>query len=383
MTAEPDHQDGAHSKDSLDDRHGQGNHGGHGGYDGHGGRWASDNHDRLAPEGAPQPSSVTTQVTGDPQPPSGVKSIPPGVGEAQGEEIEGVIVIDKPAGITSHDVVFRIRKLVGSRPGRKGKRQGPKVGHAGTLDPAATGVLVVCLGRATRLVPWLQAATKTYEATIRLGRTTDTLDDDGIETNQCDASHITREAIEAALGQFIGEIQQIPPMVSAIRIDGERLHEKARRGEVVERQPRNVTIEAITIDAMGQDPYPWVRVTVVCSAGTYIRTLADDLGRALGVGGHLTALRRTKSGQSHVDQAVGLEDLTRDTLADHLLSPVEAISFMPHITLDDELVERLRNGQRPRAQGLETDTVVLDQSGGLVGIVHEVGRQMISKLIVH
>ena len=296
---------------------------------------------------------------------------------------EGVIVIDKPAGITSHDVVYKVRKLVGSRPGRKGKRQGPKVGHAGTLDPAATGVLVVCLGRATRLVPWLQAATKTYEATIRLGRTTDTLDDDGVETSITDARHITQADIEAVLPQFIGDIEQIPPMVSAVRVDGERLHEKARRGEVVERQPRPVRIESITITEMGAEPYPFVKVTVVCSAGTYIRTLADDIGRALGVGAHLTALRRTKSGQSDLSDAISLDELTAEGLAEKVQAPLEAVAFLPMVQISAEQAERLRNGQRPGALGLSGDTVAIDPNGTFVGIVHDVGRQLVSKLIMH
>ncbi|WP_336250377.1 tRNA pseudouridine(55) synthase TruB [Stomatohabitans albus] len=296
---------------------------------------------------------------------------------------EGVIVIDKPAGMTSHDVVGKIRRLVGSRPGRKGKRQGPKVGHAGTLDPAATGVLVVCIGRATRLVPWLQAATKTYEATVRLGRTTDTLDDDGVETSTTDASHVTTDDVQGVLGQFIGDIEQIPPMVSAIRVDGERLHEKARRGEVVERNPRPVTIQSITIDGMGYEPYPHVALTVVCSAGTYIRTLADDIGQALGVGGHLTALRRTASGQSTLAEAVPLEELDEAGLRAALQPPLTALSFLPTVTITSAMAEQLRNGQRPVALGLSTDTVAVDPDGYLVGIVHDVGNQLVSKLIMH
>ncbi|HSK97558.1 MAG TPA: tRNA pseudouridine(55) synthase TruB, partial [Euzebyales bacterium] len=162
---------------------------------------------------------------------------------------DGVVIVDKPAGCTSHDVVQRVRRALGrtyAAPQRR--RHGHKVGHTGTLDPSATGVLVVCLGRATRLVPFLQAGRKTYEARMQLGRTTSTLDADGEITAERDAAHIDEQAVCEAFKRFVGPIEQIPPMVSAVKVDGERLHVRARRGEEIERTPRPVVIHDLVLE---------------------------------------------------------------------------------------------------------------------------------------
>ena len=196
---------------------------------------------------------------------------------------EGVLVLDKPAGMTSHDVCARIRRLAGIH----------RVGHTGTLDPAATGVLVVCLGRATRLVATLQAGEKTYAATVQLGVTTDSDDLDGTVLTTTSTADLDERTVCGALSAFHGELDQVPPMVSAIRVDGERLHVKARRGEVVERAPRRVRIDDIVLDHFEPGERATVSFLVACSAGTYVRSIARDLGERLGVGGTLARLRPT------------------------------------------------------------------------------------------
>jgi tRNA pseudouridine55 synthase len=236
---------------------------------------------------------------------------PPGSAAAVSD---GVVVVDKPPGITSHQVVARIRKLAGTR----------KVGHAGTLDPMATGVLVVGLNRATRLLGHLQAHDKSYEATIRLGRTTSTDDAEGDLVTAAPAEAIgelTPEAIESALAHFRGEFPQVPSKVSAIKVDGRRAYERVRAGEEVALKARLVTVSRFEVTAIrpaASEPAQGgidcldcldVDVSVDCSSGTYIRALARDLGSELGVGGHLTMLRRTSVGAFGIDSARTLEQL--------------------------------------------------------------------------
>lgn len=218
---------------------------------------------------------------------------------------DGLVVVDKPAGLTSHDVVARMRRLAGTR----------KVGHAGTLDPMATGVLVVGIGRATRLLTYVVGADKEYVATIRLGVSTTTDDAEGETVSVADASAVTRAAIDAGVAALTGSIQQVPSSVSAIKVDGKRAYARVREGEQVVLAARPVTILRFDVHevrpAAGQEATPAidVDVTVVCTSGTYIRALARDLGAALGVGGHLTALRRTRVGGYGLDVARTLEDL--------------------------------------------------------------------------
>lgn len=216
--------------------------------------------------------------------------------------MSGIVVVDKPAGWTSHDVVGRIRRLAGTR----------KVGHAGTLDPMATGVLVVGVGRATRLLGHLSGATKAYDATIRLGRSTTTDDAEGEPLESTDASGLDRVAIETAAAAFVGDIEQVPSTVSAIKIEGRRAYARARAGESVTLPSRPVRIDDLTVhEVHEQPPYVDVDVSVTCSAGTYVRAIARDLGAALDVGGHLTALRRTRSGGFTLADAATLEALER------------------------------------------------------------------------
>jgi tRNA pseudouridine55 synthase len=248
--------------------------------------------------------------------------------------VSGIVVVDKPSGWTSHDVVGRVRRLAGTR----------KVGHAGTLDPMATGVLVVGVGRATRLLGHLSGTTKSYDATIRLGVTTTTDDAEGETLETSDASGLDRGEIERAAARFVGDIEQVPSTVSAIKIDGKRAYARARAGETVTLPARPVRIDDFAIRRVASaPPYIDVDASVTCSSGTYVRALARDLGARLGVGGHLTRLRRTRVGGFTLDDAS-----TLDALADRweMLSLAEAArrSF-PSQTLDDEYAAMVRHGR--------------------------------------
>ncbi len=247
-----------------------------------------------------------------------------------GPVIDGVLVLDKPVGPTSHDVVGRVRRALGQS----------RVGHTGTLDPAATGVLVVCLGRATKLVRFLQAGRKTYAATMLLGVETDSQDADGQVVAEIDASGVDERSLCEALTGFQGDITQIPPMVSAVKVDGERLHAKARRGEVVDREPRPVTVHELVLDAFEPGERATASFLVTCSTGTYVRTLAHDVGQHLGVGGSLTALRRVANGPFTLDDAITLDELDAladaGGLADRVLDPAAALARMlPAVEIDD------------------------------------------------
>ncbi|CAN5627910.1 tRNA pseudouridine(55) synthase TruB [soil metagenome] len=243
---------------------------------------------------------------------------------------DGVAVVDKPAGWTSHDVVARARGLLGTR----------KVGHSGTLDPDATGVLVLGVGKATRLLRYLTALGKTYEAEIVLGTETSTLDDSGEVTATHDMAGVTlADARRVAAEQLTGPILQVPPMVSAVKVDGRRLHELAREGIEVEREARPVTVHSFTLD---EGPEPGVfRAEVACSSGTYVRTLAADLGHALGGGAHLRALRRTSVGDFGLDVAVALDALGPDDLL-----PISiAVSHLDSVTVDGDVAIAVGHGK--------------------------------------
>ncbi len=212
----------------------------------------------------------------------------------------GLIIVDKPAGLTSHDVVARCRRAMGTR----------KVGHAGTLDPMATGVLVIGIERATKLLGHLALTTKAYSATVRLGASTSTDDAEGEITGGASAAGLTEDAVHAAMAPLTGEIEQVPSTVSAIKVDGKRAHQLVREGADVQLKARPVTVGEFAAHAFRREgDYLDVDVTVECSSGTYVRALARDLGAALGVGGHLTTLRRTRVGPYGLDHAITLDDL--------------------------------------------------------------------------
>ncbi|MDM8519346.1 tRNA pseudouridine(55) synthase TruB [Anaerolineales bacterium HSG6] len=246
--------------------------------------------------------------------------------------LSGLFIIDKPQGMTSHDVVQRVRRLTGQR----------KTGHSGTLDPMATGVLLVCLGQATRIIEYLMTGRKTYQATIRFGVTTDTLDADGQITSQKDSSTLTATEITQVLPRFQGLIEQIPPIYSALKKDGQPLYKRARAGEVVTVDPRPVTIYNIEWDSWSA---PDLTITVTCSAGTYIRSLARDIGEAVEVGAHLVGLIRTDNGTCRLSDAVTLEQLEIDWRT-HLLPIDHAITHIPKIILNNTDYEHVQHGRK-------------------------------------
>lgn len=249
--------------------------------------------------------------------------------------MHGFLNIDKPAGLTSHDVVARVRRAARQK----------RVGHAGTLDPAATGVLVVALGAATRLIEYVQDATsKRYLATVRLGATTTTDDAEGELIASAPVPRLGAADLERALGHFRGEIMQVPPMYSALHHQGQRLHELARAGIVVERQARPVTIERLDLLDWAS---PLLTIDVMCSKGTYIRSLARDLGEVIGCGAFLEALRRTSVGAFTIESATPLariEDQSVNIMS-ILLPPERAVWDWPAVALDEEQARRARNGQ--------------------------------------
>lgn len=220
--------------------------------------------------------------------------------QAKSHNFEGVLAVWKPAGWTSHDVVAKARRILGVK----------RIGHTGTLDPSVTGVLPICVGRATRMVEYLQELPKTYEATLRFGVSTDTEDLTGETVERCDASHLTEASIREAVQSFVGDIMQVPPMVSAVKIDGKRLYELAREGVTVERPARPVTIYEIRVgDIKTGVPEPEVSFMVRCSKGTYIRTLCVDIGRKLGVPAAMAVLKRTESAGLAPEDSLTLEEI--------------------------------------------------------------------------
>jgi tRNA pseudouridine55 synthase len=278
--------------------------------------------------------------------------------------VDGFINLDKPLGPTSHDAVAHVRRVL-----RQAGLREVKVGHAGTLDPLATGVLLLCLGRATRLSEYVMAHDKTYVAQIRLGEATTTYDAEGEVTARRNPSGIDRGQVEAVLPRFLGQVEQLPPIYSAIKQGGKKLYEMARAGEVVELVPRTVRMDRLTILDWRS---PELTLEVTCSAGTYIRSLAHDLGQMLGVGAHLTALRRIRSGRFDAAQACTLERLNdADDLRTHLISPAQAFDESQTTRLSAAEAAELRFG-RPIAcpAGDERPWVLaLDEAGEAVAIL--------------
>ncbi len=257
--------------------------------------------------------------------------------------MDGLLVIDKPEGITSHQVVGRVRRILGTK----------RIGHTGTLDPFATGVMVLLIGKATRLAQFLDKDGKSYQATVRFGSETDTGDPTGTVTT---ASKFTADEIErtldsadwgAILRPFRGDILQTPPMYSAKKVEGKKLYELARKGIEIERKAAEVSIKDIDITPAERRDERLLNVT--CSAGTYIRTLAEDIGRAAGTGAHLTALRRTRAGRFSIEEAVTLDTLAETERPQDLILPIEqAVEHLPIFSLPDDRIEKTRNGMSTR-----------------------------------
>jgi tRNA pseudouridine55 synthase len=292
-------------------------------------------------------------------------------GQGEAVSVTGLVVIDKEAGWTSHDVVARCRRIFGQR----------RVGHAGTLDPDATGVLLVGLGRATRLMRFLTPLPKTYTTDIVLGTATSTLDASGEVLATYDMTHVTPDDVAAAAAQLTGEIEQVPPMVSAVKVDGRRLHELARQGIEVERPARTVTVSRF--DTAPDPAQPGVyRAEVVCSSGTYIRVLAQDLGRALGGDAYVTNLRRTRIGsfggpEMHALDAVGPDDV---------LTPAEAMRDMDAVTVSPDAAASIRTGlpldRVPLGALGDGPWAMLDESGVLLAVYEATDSDRIRPAVV-
>ena len=245
--------------------------------------------------------------------------------------MNGIVIIDKPQGWTSQDVTARLRRVFNTK----------RIGHGGTLDPMATGVLPVFVGRATRGVEFFEHAEKTYETVLRLGITTDTEDITGTVLTRCDA-FVTGAQLEQVLQQFRGEIMQVPPMYSALKVNGQKLCDLARKGKEVERKPRPITIHELTLLGMETDG---IRLRVRCSKGTYIRTLCKDIGQALGCGGCMAALRRVTAGEYTIEESVPLAELLESEDPGAYLRPVDTMfRNYPAVTLSEKQTLRCRNG---------------------------------------
>lgn len=266
----------------------------------------------------------------------------------QDSGVSGCVVIDKPAGCTSHDVVDQVRRALGTR----------KVGHAGTLDPDATGVLVLGVGSGTKLLQFVSGSDKSYVGEIVFGTETSTLDASG-EVVATHEMTLDPAEVSAATGPLTGPIEQVPPMVSAIKVDGKRLHELAREGKEVEREPRPVTVHRFDVTPT-DDPLVY-RAEVDCSSGTYIRTLAADLGRALGGGAHLRNLRRTAVGPFDLESARSVETLELGPVADLLRG-------MPVLEVDDETARKVSHGQSLGPAGGPGHLAVIDRNGAVLAV---------------
>jgi len=277
----------------------------------------------------------------------------------------GFLLIDKPAGLTSHDAVDRVRRALGIR----------KVGHAGTLDPSATGLLLIGVGRATRLLRFAGDLSKEYEGTGLLGVETDTLDADGtvVGGDSEAASRVTAEDLRRAMSAFVGEIEQVPPAYSAVKVGGERLYRAARRGEAVTAPPRTVRVD--TLDLVGFEA-PAFDFRVSCSGGTYVRTLVADVGARLGCGAHLTRLRRTAIG------ALRADDARPPDAPGEPVDPAVVLAHLPAVEVTDEEAAAVSHGRVLGPAGIEGPYRVHAPGGALLGIYHDVGPKAVPDVVL-
>jgi tRNA pseudouridine55 synthase len=285
----------------------------------------------------------------------------------------GLLLVDKPKGLTSHDVVARVRRILHEK----------KVGHAGTLDPMATGLLVVAIGPSTRLLRFAQSETKHYAGAVKFGVATDSLDADGAVIDQRPVPPLDEDQVNAAAAAMVGPQWQTPPMVSAIKVDGQRLHELARQGVEVERAAREISVTRFSLRAT-DDAAVW-RFDVECSVGTYVRVLLSDLAERLGTIGHLVELRRLASGSHSVEDALTVEALQDAVEAgrDVLAPPAAFVTALTHVTLSDEQVRAMRMGQRVTITADDTEELAaMDGSGQLVGILVRRGESWKPELVL-
>lgn len=275
--------------------------------------------------------------------------------------MDGFIVIDKPAGLTSHDIVARVRRILGQK----------KVGHTGTLDPFATGVLPVAVGEGTKAIPYLDESVKVYRATMVLGSATDTQDCTGRVEREGDWSHLLPETVSAVIGAFVGRIKQVPPMYSAIKQGGVPLYRLARKGCEVEREPRDVEINSIRIEHMS---LPLIEFTVSCSRGTYVRTLAHDIGERLGCGAHLKELRRMRSGPFDLLGAITLDDMIRlkdsGNIQSCFIPPNAALGHLLAVELSEEDARKVYCGVSPACHDENKGEYAILEDRARVRLVH-------------
>jgi tRNA pseudouridine55 synthase len=286
----------------------------------------------------------------------------------------GFLVVDKPRGITSNQVVGEVKRVTGIK----------KIGHAGTLDPMATGVMVLAIGKVTRLIRYIQDQPKEYYATAQFGVSTDTLDADGAVLSR-EPMDFTEEDLEAIVPRFIGTISQVPPMVSALKKDGRRLYALAREGQIVEREARLVEVHEMEILSVGAPPYPEVEFRVVCGKGTYVRSLADDMAAMLGGEAHLTALRRTRIGAFGIGDSITIDDLA--DWESYLMSPARALAHLRAVTVDAETAQAARNGMRfvggPAVTGPEDEPyALLDEGGDLIAVYRRSGDSAVPEVVL-
>jgi tRNA pseudouridine55 synthase len=282
--------------------------------------------------------------------------------------MNGVLVVDKPKGITSFDVVREVRRALKVK----------KVGHTGTLDPMATGVLPICIGDATKIAQFITEASKAYDATVKLGVTTDTLDAEGkvLETRPVPA--LNRELLERTFDKFRGTFAQVPPMYSAVKIGGKRLYELARAGEEVERAPRQVTVHELLLRDFSAEE---LKLSVHCSKGFFVRTLAAELGEALGCGAHLTALRRTQSGPFSLSQAVPLEKVVAGG-AVTLVGLNDALKDLPSFQVTEAEAARVKHGGVVEVSGKTGLHRVLEPSGALLAVADIVRGRLVYRRVL-
>ncbi|OBI99364.1 tRNA pseudouridine(55) synthase TruB [Mycobacterium sp. 1465703.0] len=284
----------------------------------------------------------------------------------------GIVVVDKPSGMTSHDVVGRCRRIFSTR----------RVGHAGTLDPMATGVLVIGVERATKILGLLTASSKSYAARIRLGQSTSTDDAEGELLHSVSARQLTNEAIESAVSALRGDIEQVPSTVSAIKVDGKRAYRLAREGQTVELKARPVRIDRFEVrDIRSGDDVVDLDVEVDCSSGTYIRALARDVGAALGVGGHLTALRRTRVGRFGLDQAYPLDELAQRPRLSYSLDEACLLIF-PRRDLSADEAEATGNGRPLEPAGIDGVYAACDPGRRVIALLRDEGSRTKSVVVI-
>ncbi|MBQ8636710.1 MAG: tRNA pseudouridine(55) synthase TruB [Clostridia bacterium] len=285
--------------------------------------------------------------------------------------MDGIILIDKPAHKTSHDMVYFVRRLTGIK----------KVGHTGTLDPDATGVLPICIGKATKICDMLTSSDKRYTATLVLGKTTDTQDASGNVLSECEVN-VSAEDINRIINKFIGEIEQIPPMFSAIKKDGKKLYELARKGITVEREARKIIVHSINVLGIDLDNNK-VEIDVHCSKGTYIRTLCEDIGNSLGVGAYMESLRRTESGGFVINDCHEPLELTelkeRDQLDSVIIPPENVFCEYDEVVLDARLASMHKNGIKIRRTGLCKDKLyrIYDSERNFLSVSRYNGAELV------